>query len=90
VGIATPHTICLREDGSFELEEVATGGIYVIGESLSLREPDEAGGDDGGFGLCDRRWRCSWRDGMAAIAIHEAAVRLGTKGGVASGISRRK
>jgi len=89
VGVAAPHTICLREDGSFELEELATGGIYVVGESLSLREPDEAGGDDG-FGSCSRRWRCSWKDEMAAIAIHEAAVRLGTKGGVASGISRRK
>lgn len=99
MGIANPFTICLREDGSYELEENASGGIYVGGEALSLREPQDPSSSSGGPGrrqsLEDETDHYSfYRQENAKLAqkhtTHLAAVRLGTKGGIASGISRQK
>lgn len=77
------HTICLREDGSQELEESSF---------LSLREPDEAPSAIGGGRVPDffdiKVYKQQIENELQRV--HDAAVRLGTKGGIASGLSRRK
>jgi hypothetical protein len=77
------HTICLREDGSQELEESSF---------LSLREPDEAPSPIGGGRVPDFFDIKVYKQQVDQHVqrIHDAAVRLGTKGGIASGLSRRR
>lgn len=79
----------LREDGGFELrQDYGYEAIEVCEEVGGGETPD------GGIGLRTpkRHWRdpnSQWAKGMQQWIIHEAAVRLGTKGGIASGKSRR-
>lgn len=78
-GVVCYPTNELREDGSLERREV--GGI-------ELREALVCIDIGGGSGRCVFNYSQQWT--KSPLELHNAAVRLGTKGGIASGRARSK